>query len=316
MTVSFGVYSRWVHPKYTWSKSDVGSSKSTFFIFHMGPIFCFLPAILMSSTYTDRFHPRFRWTRTLHSQFGTFSHPSSNKASSNCLSQNNSVNGWPNKFRSRSTTGSSMLSHELVVNIWSKWSFTAVFTCRSFGFLFRAVSWSYKANTVWRWAEFCNFDLYNPSRIISEGISLTDKSAWPIWRWSLGRRHLVNLQRTILRVLVLLHWLWSHENTHTWCTQLVFLVRIGRVLERAALRLTLFQKCVCALRSLFHADAIIASSISKSGNSCPTIDRDVMSSSVAPSSLIQSTVIWGSAVLRQSSILKLTYQLWNSTEFR
>ena len=32
--------------------------------------------------------------------------------------------------------------------------------------------------SIWSWAEFCNFDLYNPSRIKSEGISLTDNSAW------------------------------------------------------------------------------------------------------------------------------------------
>ena len=66
-----------------------------------------------------------------------------------------------------------------VLIIWSIWSFTAVFNCEQFGFpLFRAVSWSYKANTVWSWAEFCSFDLYNPSRSTSEGISLPDSSAW------------------------------------------------------------------------------------------------------------------------------------------
>ena len=48
-------------------------------------VFCFFPTILMSSTNSDRDNPCFRWTNK-HSQFGILSHPSSNKASSNCLS--------------------------------------------------------------------------------------------------------------------------------------------------------------------------------------------------------------------------------------
>ena len=43
---------------------------------------------------------------------------------------------------------------------------------------FQSLSWSYKAITIKNWAAFCNFDLYNPSKFISEGISLTDNSAW------------------------------------------------------------------------------------------------------------------------------------------
>ena len=52
-----------MHPKCTWSRNDVGSSRSTSFInfFHMGTISCFLPAILMSSTYTDKNNPCFRF---------------------------------------------------------------------------------------------------------------------------------------------------------------------------------------------------------------------------------------------------------------
>ena len=44
-----------------------------FFInfFHMGAILCFFPAILISSTCTDKNNPCFRWTNR-HSQFGTF----------------------------------------------------------------------------------------------------------------------------------------------------------------------------------------------------------------------------------------------------
>ena len=83
--VSFGLHSRWVHPKFSWSRNDVGSSISTFFIifFRMGAIFSFFPAILMSSTYSDRNNPSFRWTN-IPSQFGIFSQPSSNKVFSYC----------------------------------------------------------------------------------------------------------------------------------------------------------------------------------------------------------------------------------------
>ena len=64
MLVSFVLHSRWVHPKYTWSRNDVGSSRSTFLIrfFHVGATFCFFPSILMSSTQTDRNNPCLRWT--------------------------------------------------------------------------------------------------------------------------------------------------------------------------------------------------------------------------------------------------------------
>ena len=51
----------------------------------------------MSSTVSDRNNPCFRWTN-IHFQFGPFSHTSSNKTSSNCLSHNNPTNGWPTNF--------------------------------------------------------------------------------------------------------------------------------------------------------------------------------------------------------------------------
>ena len=59
---------------------------STCFIhfFHTGAIFCCSPAIFVSSMYTDNNDPCFRRTNR-HSQCGTFSHPSSNRTSSNCL---------------------------------------------------------------------------------------------------------------------------------------------------------------------------------------------------------------------------------------
>ena len=52
LLILFTLHSRWVHPKYTWSRNDAGSPRSTSFIkfFHIGAIFRFLPAILMSST--------------------------------------------------------------------------------------------------------------------------------------------------------------------------------------------------------------------------------------------------------------------------
>ena len=45
--ISIGLHSRWVHPKHTWSRNDVGSSRSMLFInfLHNGVIFCFFPAI-------------------------------------------------------------------------------------------------------------------------------------------------------------------------------------------------------------------------------------------------------------------------------
>ena len=58
-------------PNVRGKKKDVGSSRSTFFInfFHMGAIFWFSPAILISSMKTDKNNPCIRWTNK-HSQFG------------------------------------------------------------------------------------------------------------------------------------------------------------------------------------------------------------------------------------------------------
>ena len=70
---STSLHSRWVHPKYTWSRTVVDSWRSTFFInfFHMGALFCFFPVILMSSTKTDRNNTCFRWTN-MHSPIWYF----------------------------------------------------------------------------------------------------------------------------------------------------------------------------------------------------------------------------------------------------
>ena len=50
---------RWVLPKNTWSKKDVGSPKSTSLsgTFQIGSRFCFFPVILMSSTNIDKNNP-------------------------------------------------------------------------------------------------------------------------------------------------------------------------------------------------------------------------------------------------------------------
>ena len=74
----------------------------------------------------------------------------------------------------------------------------------------------------------------------------------PIWRRNLGRRRSVNSKRSILRVLVQLHRLQLHGNTHRSCTQFVFLVRIGRVFEHAALRHLLFFGNVSACWEAYH----------------------------------------------------------------
>ena len=66
--------------------------------------------------------------------------------------------------------------------IWPTWSFTDVFNRKYLGCpLFRTVSFSYKAKTVWSLTGSRNFDLYSPFRITSEGLSLTDSRAWSHW---------------------------------------------------------------------------------------------------------------------------------------
>ena len=69
------------------------------------------PANFLASTYTDKNNPSPRWTKR-QSQFGIFSQPCFNKIFSNCLSHNSPAKGWPYRFRSRGTTGSSILDHD------------------------------------------------------------------------------------------------------------------------------------------------------------------------------------------------------------
>ena len=103
----------WVHPWFSWSRKDVGSPKSTSLLstFHIGSTFCFLPANLMSSTYTDENNPFSRCTNK-QTQLETFSQPYFDRTSSDCLSHNYPASGCPYRFRSRGTTGSSILDHD------------------------------------------------------------------------------------------------------------------------------------------------------------------------------------------------------------
>ena len=48
-----------------------------------------------------------------HAQFGTFSHPCSNRIFSKCLSHTRPASGWPYRFRWRGTTESSLLDQDL-----------------------------------------------------------------------------------------------------------------------------------------------------------------------------------------------------------
>ena len=93
----------------SWAK--MATDESLLSTSHIGTMICFLPANLMSSTYTDKNDPFSRCTTT-HSQFGIFSQPCFNRIFSNFLSHYSPAKGWPYKFRWRGTTGSSILDHD------------------------------------------------------------------------------------------------------------------------------------------------------------------------------------------------------------
>ena len=100
---------RWVQ----WSRNDVGSPKPTSFIstFHIGSMFCFFPASLISSSYT-----RTRRVLILCSRVSIPNLELSpivfHRTFSNCLSHHSPAKGWPYRFRSREKTGSSFLDHD------------------------------------------------------------------------------------------------------------------------------------------------------------------------------------------------------------
>ena len=99
---------------------------------HQDPHFSSISSKWKPYTYTDRNNACFRWTN-IHSQFGTFSHPICNKASSKCLSLNNPANGCRYKFRSRSTTGSSMFAQDLGHLSWKTYAYISTFLPEDFG---------------------------------------------------------------------------------------------------------------------------------------------------------------------------------------
>ena len=113
MKLSFGLHSRWVHPKFSWPRNEVGSSRSTFYIkfFHMGAIF--------SAFQPCWYHPHLplRIILVFDKQKDipnvVLFHSSSNRTYSKCLSLNIPANARPYKFRSRSSTGSSMFAQDL-----------------------------------------------------------------------------------------------------------------------------------------------------------------------------------------------------------
>ena len=66
-----------------------------------------------------------------------------------------------------------------------------------------------------------------------------------------------------------------------------------------------------------NADAILASSLSKSGKNFPLIDCDVIRLSIdlaISTSLIRDTVSRGNGVLTHTSVSNLTLQHWKSLE--
>ena len=80
--------------------------------FHIGLIFCFFPANLMSSTYTDKNNPLLRCTNK-HSQLETFSQAYFNRLSQIAFPITVLPKDDHTDFvRSRGTTGSSMLDHD------------------------------------------------------------------------------------------------------------------------------------------------------------------------------------------------------------
>ena len=68
----------------------------------------FFPVSFISSTWIV-----FSRLTNKHSQCGTFSKPYFDRTFSNCRSQSSPVKGWPYRFRSRGTTGSSTLDHDI-----------------------------------------------------------------------------------------------------------------------------------------------------------------------------------------------------------
>ena len=111
-------------PKCAWSRNDVGSSTSTCFmkIYHVGLMFCFLTA----SCTQIRKVPQLVWQKIPNYTFFA------SVFQSNFLKlsfHNGPARGWPYRFLSRRTTGSSIMDHDFghlclgrrYQNIWTYW---------------------------------------------------------------------------------------------------------------------------------------------------------------------------------------------------
>ena len=114
LTISLLIWhSRWLQPNWTWSRNDVGSPKSPFsqLLSTFGK--CFVSSQPVS------YHPQtqtrivlFLSSRKSIPISKLFTQPCSNRAFPNCLSHNSPAKGWPYRFRSEGTTGSSMLDND------------------------------------------------------------------------------------------------------------------------------------------------------------------------------------------------------------
>ena len=74
---------------------------------------CFVSFQPLMSPHTQIRTTLFSRCTNKHSQLETFSQPFFNRTFSNCLSHNSPAKRWPYRFRSRGTTGSSILDHDL-----------------------------------------------------------------------------------------------------------------------------------------------------------------------------------------------------------
>ena len=95
---SFDLHSRWVLPKYTWSRNRFFKiNQLRQFLPHKTQILLFL-AILMSSTFSDEQSPCFRWTVDIPSSV-LFPFLVPIELRPNCLSHNKPAIGWPHRFQ-------------------------------------------------------------------------------------------------------------------------------------------------------------------------------------------------------------------------
>ena len=104
----------WVHPRSSWSIKDVGSPKKLLYWVVSTSDQCFVAfQPIWCHPHTHTRITLFHIVQNKHAQLETFSHPCFNRTFSNFLSHNSPAKGWPYRFRSRGTTGSSILDHDL-----------------------------------------------------------------------------------------------------------------------------------------------------------------------------------------------------------